>query len=122
MLAVARRGAYGGLGDGVVGSEDFEGFGVAGGAVVLVLEVVELGVGHWFALRLDLPGMCEDDVVARSVSAASTGCGRAGEAEFEDHDCGVCGVLGIVYAGLIQCRGLDVRRSPTICGRRSLLT
>ena len=36
LLSVAGGGADGGLGDGVVGSEDFEGFGVARGAVVVV--------------------------------------------------------------------------------------
>ena len=43
--------------------------------------------------------MCEDDVVARGVSAATTGCGRAGEAEFEDHvGCVICRVLAIGIA------------------------
>jgi hypothetical protein len=40
-------------------------------------------------MRLGLPGVCEDDVVARGVSAATTWSGRACEAEFEDHVGGV---------------------------------
>lgn len=39
--------------------------------------------------------MCEDDVIARAVLVAATGCGRAGEAEFEDHIGGYVGVIGI---------------------------
>ena len=58
--------------------------------------------------------MCEDDVVARGVSAATTGCGRAGEAEFEDHVGSViCRVLAIGMR-INQCRRLRV--APTICG------
>jgi hypothetical protein len=29
--------------------------------------------------------MCQDDIVAGVVFAATTGCGRAGETEFENH-------------------------------------
>ena len=58
--------------------------------------------------------MCEDDVVARGVSAATTGCGRASEAEFEDHVGSViCRVLAIGMR-INQCRRLRV--APTICG------
>lgn len=32
-----------------------------------------------------IPGVGEDDVVARTVSVATTGCGGPGKAEFEDH-------------------------------------
>ena len=88
-MAVAGRGAYGGLGDGVVGSEDFEGFGVARGAVMVVLEIVDSDDVHMVLSIAGLPGVREDDVVARGVSAATAGCGRASEAEFEDHVGGV---------------------------------
>jgi len=40
--------------------------------------------------------VCEDDVVARGVSAATTGSSRACEAEFEDH-VGGCGLSRIGY-------------------------
>jgi hypothetical protein len=86
LLSVAGRGAHGGLGDGVVGSEDFEGFGVARGAVT-VIRTCRLKIGSRNAAGL--PGVCEDDVVARGVSAATTGSSRACEAEFEDHVGGV---------------------------------
>jgi hypothetical protein len=50
-----------------------------------------------------LPGVCEDDVVARGMSAATTGCGRASEAEFEDHVGGVvCRGLAVVCASINQ--------------------
>jgi hypothetical protein len=84
LLSVAGRGADGGLGDGVVGSEDFERFGVARGAVV-VIRTCRLKIG--FAIAASLPGVCEDDVVARGVSAAAAGGSDASEAEFEDHLC-----------------------------------
>jgi hypothetical protein len=62
--------------------------------------------------RGGLPGVCEDDVVARSVSAAAAGRGRASEAEFEDHIGGVMcrGLLAMVCAS-INCRRLEVGRS-----------
>ena len=40
-----------------------------------------------------IPGMCEDDVVARVVLATATGSGGAGETEFEDH--------GGVFVGVV---------------------
>ena len=46
--------------------------------------------------------MCEDDVVARAVLVAATGCGRAGEAEFEDHIGGYVGVIGVWYSYAMQ--------------------
>jgi hypothetical protein len=88
LLSVAGRGADGGLGDWVVGSEDFEGFGVARGAVAVIrtMSIWVLKIGC-FAIAAFLPGVCEDDVVARGVSAAAARCGDASEAEFEDHLC-----------------------------------
>jgi hypothetical protein len=100
LLSVARGCAYGGLGDGIVGSEDFEGFGVARGAGRLLgLAGLKVHARYWtlvVVLQGGLPGVCEDDVVARGVSAAAAGCGRASEAEFEDH------------VGGVMCRGLAV--------------
>jgi hypothetical protein len=68
-----------------------------------------------------IPGMCENDVVARVVLATATGRGRTGEAEFEDH-------VG-VYVGVIRARYLFIMgndqsamaiskslATPTICG------
>jgi len=56
-----------------------------------------------------LPGVCKDDVVARGVSAATTGRGRTSEAEFKDHVGGVvcrdsvCGLLFNVAVSKSPC-------------------
>jgi len=57
--------------------------------------------------------VCEDDVVARSVSTATAGCCRASEAEFEDH---VCGVMWLDISMRCSFNVVVVSRSPTICG------
>jgi hypothetical protein len=54
-----------------------------------------------FAIAAFLPGVCEDNVVARGVSAAATGCGDASEAEFEDHLCCVVWCY-LVYGMLVN--------------------
>lgn len=80
LFPVAGLGADGCLWDGVVGSEDFEGFGVARGAAVgLAIDLLVC------VSQGSIPGVGEDNVVARVVFPATTGRGRASEAEFEDH-------------------------------------
>jgi hypothetical protein len=46
--------------------------------------------------------VCEDDVVARVVLAATTGRGGAGETEFEDHVGGYVRVIGVWYSYAMQ--------------------
>ena len=82
LLSLAGLCADGRLWDGVVCAEDFEGFGVTRGAVVALAIVPKVEKD---ALSGRIPGMCEDDVVARVVLATATGSGGAGETEFEDH-------------------------------------
>ena len=47
----------------------------------------------WSGRRI--PGMCEDDVVARAVLVAAAGRGGAGETEFEDHSGGYVSAVGV---------------------------
>lgn len=73
--------------------------GLESRAVLLsVLAVVDLtiyGIEHWL-FACGLPGVCEDNVVTRGMSSATARCGRASEAEFEDH------------VGVVICRGLSM--------------
>lgn len=65
-----------------------------------------------------IPGMCEDDVVARVVLVAATGRGGAGETEFENHVGGDVGVIGVWYLYAMQWLWISPTRwpTPTICG------
>ena len=75
-----------GLRDGIVGSEDFKGFGVAGGSVETVSRWVwtgrveregDFGEGDCGGIVL---GLRDDDIVEWFIAFA-----EAGEADFEDH-------------------------------------
>jgi hypothetical protein len=56
--------------------------------------------------------MCEDNVVARVVLAATARRGGAGETEFEDHVGGYVGVVGVWYSYAMQWLWLSPSRWP----------
>ena len=68
--------------DGVVCAENFEGFGIARSAGSCIRD---WSVPSSEKVSDRIPGMCEDNVVARVVFAASARSSRAGETEFQDH-------------------------------------
>ena len=78
-------------------------------------------LGRYDGLVCRIPGMCEDDVVARVVLAAAARRGGAGETEFEDHGGGYVGIVIVWYLyGMVCDRQWLPPPSrwptPTICG------
>lgn len=82
----------GALGEGVVGSDDFEGFGVSGGSDVVMLVWFQVigGVwivsaeGMWWMGKFDIPCLRDADVVERLVLVS-----KPRETNTDDHlgDC-----------------------------------